>query len=67
MQDFYSHRLLSERDHVDIFGMADAGSTVQDVVAYARRPENEVVDYLQRWLPQTYEKLVHNEEHKAQR
>lgn len=61
MQHLYTHRRLSERDHPDIYGMADAGMTVRDVVAYARRPENEVVDYLRRWLPQTYEKLIHNE------
>lgn len=66
MHELNSSRLLSERDHPDIFGMAAIGKTVDDVVAYARRPKSEVVSYLRRCLPQTYEGLIRNEKQKAQ-
>ena len=66
MSEFYISRKLSERDHPDIFGMAEAGMTMDDVYAYAQRPKSEVFDYVRRWLPQTYEEFVRNAEKKAQ-
>lgn len=66
MSEFYSSRQLSAQDHPDIFAMAQAGQTLDDVALYASRPKAEVALYLRRWLPTEYERFVRNEQKKAQ-
>jgi hypothetical protein len=63
VNDSYSIRRLSPKDHSDLWDMAQASMTFEDVVGYANRPRGEVIEYLRCVLPHAYERFLHNEQH----